>query len=331
MGPTCPRGVTVGTNATATVTIIDDDPAVTVGFGAATYSVGEGDDVEVTVTLSADPMRPLTIPISAASGGSTTAADADYNVPENISFNSGDTSATFSITTTENTTADHGKELDITFGASLPPGVTRASTNRTTTVTIIDDDPAVTVNFPAATLEVIEGETGVVFLTLSLTPQRPFTISVIVTNQGGAGSGDHGAPSTYNIEFDANDPAKRINIQVYQDTLVERGEGIKLAFGSDLPPGVSTGANNEMTITFIDDDPAVTASFGASTYSADEGDSVDVTVDPERRPPAVGDHTHSGRRRERGHLGGLQCSGQRDFRQRGYVQDHLLHRYGRPH
>ena len=122
-GTDLPPGVTVGTNATATVTIIDDDPAVTVGFGAATYSVGEGDDVEVTVTLSADPMRPLTIPISAASGGSTTAADADYNVPENISFNSGDTSATFSITTTENTTADHGKELDITFGASLPPGV----------------------------------------------------------------------------------------------------------------------------------------------------------------------------------------------------------------
>ena len=285
-GTDLPPGVSVSSfDTTATVTIIDNDPAVTVEFDSTTYSVAEGDSVEVTVTLSADPMRPLTIPISAESDGSTTAADSDYDIPESVTFNSGDTSATFTFTTTENTTADHGKELDISFGASLPPGVSEGSDDETT-VTIIDDDPAVTVNFPAATLEVIEGETGAVFLTLSLRPQRPITISVTVTNQGGAGSGDHNAPATYNIEFDANDPAKRINIQVYQDTLVERGEGIKLAIGSDLPPGVSTGTNDEMTVTFIDDDPAVTASFGASTYSADEGDSVDVTVtlsaDPQR-------------------------------------------------
>ena len=284
-GAFLPPGVSAGTDTTATVTIIDNDPAVTVKFDSTTYSVAEGDDVEVTVTLSADPMRPLTIPISAESDGSTTAADSDYDIPDSVTFNSGDTSATFTFTTTENTTADHGKELDLSFGSDLPPGVTASGTT-TATVTIIDDDPAVTVNFPAATLEVIEGESAAVFLTLTLRPQRPFTISVIVTNQGGAGSGDHNAPATYSIEFDANDPAKRINISITQDTLVERGEGIKLAIGSDLPPGVSTGANDEMTITFIDDDPAVTASFGAATYSADEGDSVDVTVtlsaDPQR-------------------------------------------------
>ena len=262
-GTDLPPGVSVSSfDTTATVTIIDDDPAVTVKFDSTTYSVAEGDDVEVTVTLSADPMRPLTIPVTATGQGGATSTD-DYTDPTSVTFISGETSKTLSFSVTEDTIADHGESVRLGFGSDLPPGVTLASTNRTTTVTIIDDDPAVTVNFPAATLEVIEGETGAVFLTLSLTPQRPFTIPVTVTNQGGAGSGDHNAPATYYMEFDANDPARRINIEVYQDTLVERGEGIKLAFGSDLPPGVSTGANDEMTITFIDDDPAVTASYSA--------------------------------------------------------------------
>ena len=203
-----------------------------------------------------------------------------------MTFISGETSKTLSFSVTEDTIADHGERVRLAFGSGLPPGVTLASTNRTATVTIIDDDPEVTVNFPAATLEVVEGETAAVFLTLSVAPQRPLTIPVTVTNLGGAGSGDHDAPATDNLEFDATARAKRLNIRISQDTLVERGEGIKLAFGSDLPPGVSTGANDEMTITFIDDDPAVTASFGAATYSVDEGDSVDVTVtlsaDPQR-------------------------------------------------
>ena len=285
-GTDLPPGVSVSSfGPTATVTIIDDDPAVTASFGAATYSVTEGDSVDVTVTLSADPMRPVTIPVTATGQGGATSTD-DYTDPTGVTFNSGDTTQTISFSITEDTLADHGESVRLAFGSDLPPGVTLASTNRTTTVTIIDDDPAVTVSFAEATLDVIEGETAKVFLTLTLTPQRPFTIQVTVTNQGGAGSEDHHAPATYNIEFDANDPAKRINIQVSQDTLVERGEGVKLAIVSDLPPGVSLGAVGEQTVNFIDDDPAVTVSFGAATYSADEGDSVDVTVtlsaDPQR-------------------------------------------------
>ena len=64
--PTSPVAVTPGTPNESTVTITDDDvPAVTVAFGAASYTVAESDDsttsdvtenqVAVTVTLSADP------------------------------------------------------------------------------------------------------------------------------------------------------------------------------------------------------------------------------------------------------------------------------------
>ena len=56
--------MSTGGTATSTVTITDnDDPAVTVSFGSATYTVAEGGTQTVTVTLSADPERTVTIPI----------------------------------------------------------------------------------------------------------------------------------------------------------------------------------------------------------------------------------------------------------------------------
>ena len=90
------------------VTVTDDAPTtVTVSFGAAAYTVAESDDtgtpdatentVEVTLTLSADPERTVVIPIEAANqGGATT---ADYSgVPQNVTFDSGDISKSFTFT-----------------------------------------------------------------------------------------------------------------------------------------------------------------------------------------------------------------------------------------
>ena len=73
-GTSLPSGVTAGTPATTTVSITDnDDPQVTVMFGADAYTVAEGDTVTVTVTLSADPERTVD-PLTATNQGSATSA-----------------------------------------------------------------------------------------------------------------------------------------------------------------------------------------------------------------------------------------------------------------
>ena len=73
---TPPSGVTAGTTSTTTVNITDDDvPAVTVMFGASAYTAAEGGQVEVTVTLSADPERTVVVPIEATLEGGATSAD----------------------------------------------------------------------------------------------------------------------------------------------------------------------------------------------------------------------------------------------------------------
>ena len=113
------------TPATSTVTITDDDvPSVTVSFGSAAYTVAESDDsdttdvtentVEVTVTLSADPERTVVIPIEKINqGGATT---ADYSgVPQNVTFDSGDTQKSFVFTAETDTDDDHGESVRLSF------------------------------------------------------------------------------------------------------------------------------------------------------------------------------------------------------------------------
>ena len=173
------------------VTVTDDAPAtVTVSFGSAAYTVAESDDsdttdvtentVEVTVTLSADPERTVVIPIEKTNQGATT---ADYTgVPQNVTFDSGDTSESFTFTAAHDTVDDDGESVLLSFGATLPDGVT-AGTPATSAVTITDDDvPSVTVSFGSAAYTVAESDdsdttnvtenTVEVTVTLSADPER---------------------------------------------------------------------------------------------------------------------------------------------------------------
>ena len=103
------------------VTVTDDDPAVTVQFGQASYSVDEGSSVAVTVTLSANPERTVVIPITATNQGGVT--NADYSgVPATVIFNSGDTSETITFSATQDTFDDDNESVALGFGTMPEAG-----------------------------------------------------------------------------------------------------------------------------------------------------------------------------------------------------------------
>ena len=107
-------------------------------------------------------------------------------------------------------------------------------------------------------------------------------------------------------EFDANDDGSEVFfLFTVDDTIADHGESIQVSFGTDLPPGVSVSSfGPTATVTIIDDDPAVTASFGAATYSVTEGDDGGRDGDAERRPHAPGDHSRNRHRPGRRHVHG---------------------------
>ena len=269
------------------VNVTDDAPAtVAVSFGAASYSVAEGSTVTVKVTLSDDPEMDLTIPISKTDQGGASAADYS-GVPPSVAFDSGETSKTFVFTAAHDTVDDDGESVKLSFGASLPAGVSAGTTDEAT-VSITDDDvPSVAVSFGSASYSVAEGSSRTVTLTLSADPERTVVIPIEKTDQGGATTADYsGVPPS--VAFDSGETSKSFTLTAAHDTVDDDGESVKLSFGASLPAGVSAGSLDETTVSITDDDaPATVAvSFGAASYSVPEGSSRTVTVtldeDPER-------------------------------------------------
>ena len=276
-------GATAGS---VSVTITDDDePFVSVSFEQSSYSVDEGDTVDVTVTLSADPERTVTIPLTTTDQDGVSSADYS-GVPANVTFVPGDTEETITFTATQDQDNDDGESVKLSFGNTLPTGVSAGTTDEAV-VTITDDDvPTVRVSFERSSYRVDEGSLVTVKVTLNADPERTVTIPITTTDQDGASSADYsGVPAS--VTFNADDTEVDINFTATQDQDNDDGESVKLAFGNTLPTGVSAGTTDEAMVNITDDDvPSVAVSFEQSSYSVDEGDSVDVTVtlsaDPER-------------------------------------------------
>ena len=268
------------------VTITDDAPAtVTVSFGADRYTIAEGGTVEVTVTLDVDPERTVTIPLTATNENGAT--NADYSgVPQNVTFDSGETSKSFTFSATDDTADDDDERVKLAFG-TLPTGIT-TGTIKETVVSITDDDAPgdVKVSFGSSTYTVVEGASVTVTLNLDVDPERTVVIPVTATNENGATNADYsGVPNS--VTFESGDTSKTFTFSATDDTADDDDERVKLAFGT-LPTGITTGTIKETTVSITDDDAPgdVKVSFGSSTYTVAEGAGVTVTlnldVDPER-------------------------------------------------
>ena len=275
------------------VAVTDDAPAgVSVSFGQAAYRVIEGAGVSVTVSLNEDPERTVVIPLVVTNQGG--ASDSDHSgVPERVTFNSGDTSTSFTLTAADDNLNETGESVRIAFGAlpSTPIPVTAGSPDETT-VTINDRsgqdvNTPPTVHFASAAYSVDEGSTVAVTVELSKAPGSDAVIPLTTTEQGEATFEDYsGVP--VELTFEAADTQRTFTFAANQDTEDDDGESVLLGF-SALPGGITatTGEASQATVAIMDDDdPQVTVSFGADAYTVPEGGTQSVTVtlspDPER-------------------------------------------------
>ena len=133
-----PTGVTEGTTKETTVSITDDDvPSVTVEYGSATYSVEERrrhdttedkeNEVTVTVKLSADPERTVTIPIDQDRPGRGLERRL-LGGPGQRHLQLRGHLQDLHLHGDGDTVDDDGESVKLTFGSTLPAGVTEGTT-----------------------------------------------------------------------------------------------------------------------------------------------------------------------------------------------------------
>ena len=242
---------------TVTVIVIDNDvPSVTVSFGQASYSVGEGSTTTVKVVLDKDPERAVTIPIVTTTQGGATSTDYS-GVPESVHFNPGETEITITFVAAQDSVDDDGESVKLSFGV-LPEAVTKGTANEAT-VSIEDDDvPSVTVSFGQAAYSVAEGATTTVRVYLNSDPERTITIPIISAHLSGATSADYaGVPNE--VVFDSGETEKFFTFTAVQDSLDDDDEAVRLTLGPTLPTDVTTIGQGQATVFLVDDDTASVA------------------------------------------------------------------------
>ncbi|MYD94593.1 MAG: hypothetical protein F4Y02_13080, partial [Chloroflexi bacterium] len=230
---------------------------VTVSFAQAEYTVAEGEDQQITVNLSRDPQRTVVIPITVGSylgsrDGLSDAGSDDYSVPDSVTFNSGQTSQTITFTATDDTENDNDEGVGLEFGSPLPAGVT-AGTQSFTDIYIEDNDlpENLTVQFFDNRIQVMEGESAILRITLSVRPERELVIPLTVTHLSGASATDYRVPLS--VTFGPDDRDVFVELEAIADG-DDDGEFVRLGFGSPLPAGVNLGDTffHTTTIEIVD-------------------------------------------------------------------------------
>ena len=293
-GTSLPAGVSASGTVETVVTITDDDdPQVTVMFGADAYTVPEGGTQAVTVRLSADPERTVVIPLTATDQGTT--SSTDYSVPLSVTFNTGELSKTITFTATAGRGRRRWRERaarlrDVAAGGGVceRDGRDHGDHHRR--------------RRPAGDGDVrggrLHGAGG--------------------RDAGGDGEAERGPGAHGGHPPDGDEPGQRVSRGLHRaverdvqhgrtvedghftataDADNDDGESVLLGFDTSLPAGVSASGTVETTVTITDDDEEQRRSPGGNVGSGTVVTIVrvpDGTVMPYHSPLWVGETVEDG-------------------------------------
>ncbi len=166
----------LGSTSQTAITIVDNDTAL-ISFETAATSLWENaGNYTVRVTLSRVAAESVTVPLVLASGAGYATKGSDYNFSVvSVTIPAGQTSATATLQILPDNFNEADELVRISFG-SLPSGTpVRIGTNASTSITIRDDDPILSIRPLKATV----AETGVAEFELSLSA---ITHNAVVAN-----------------------------------------------------------------------------------------------------------------------------------------------------
>jgi hypothetical protein len=269
----------VGANP-ATLVIVDEDGGV-IEFTSATYTVNENAGVAtIGVKRTGGATRQVTVQFRTRDGVGTAVAGADYtSTSGTLTFAAGQLTRTFTIPIVSDR-IDEGNET-VALELLSPGGGAILGTQRTATLTIVDDDTAGVIQFSAPVFTVGESA-GVATIT--------------VTRTGGSATGTGGTDvlvdfgafgltatpgadfliTTGTLTFAAGETVKSFPVRLLDDTLPEGNETVDLRLSSPRG-GAILGPRSTAILKIIDNEPTV--QFSAPRYSVAEGFNAAITVE----------------------------------------------------
>jgi len=267
-------GASLGTQATATLKILDNDAGGALKFSAAAYSRSEGLPT-ATITVSRSGGLASSVTVNYASSDGTAQAGVDYTPTSGtLSFASGQTSRTFTVPILADDLDEDNESLTLTL--SGPTGSATLGSPTAATLSITDDDTDGVFEFSVSGYAASEGGgAATVTVTRSGGKAGPVTVDYQTSNSTAQAGSDYTAASG-TLTFDAGVLSQTFAVALADDGTVEGSETLNLALSN--PSGRATlGARSTALLTIADND-GVTLHFSAPTYSVTEAGSAVVTV-----------------------------------------------------
>jgi YD repeat-containing protein len=248
-------GATLGTQATASVTVTNTDAAQpgVLSLSPATYSILEA-STSVTVTVARTGGSDGSISVQYATSGGTATAGSDYtSASGTLNWANGDTaSKSFSVPILNDTIGEPTETIGLVL--SNPSGSPAPTLGTSTgTISILDNEPGI-LQFTASTFSVGEAA-GSAALTVSRTNGSYGAVTVAYsTANGTATSGSDYTAQSGTLSWATGDAAnKTITVPIINDTIYEGNQTFTASLASPTG-GATVGATNPTTVTIVDDD-----------------------------------------------------------------------------
>ena len=136
---------------------------------------------------------------------------------------------------------------------SNPTGGGRLGTRTNAVLTIEDDEKSL--QFSSATYEISEGVRNLVVTVNRGGPLKGAITVQYATSAGTATAGSDYTTRTGTLSFSSGSKSKTISIPIINDTTDEENETFTITL-SNPTAGVVLGANDEATVTIVDNDPS---------------------------------------------------------------------------
>ena len=276
-----PVGIALGSQPTATLSIVDNDvPSINFEL-AAKSAIESTTSASFKVLLSG--VSSQTITVHFALSGGTATSGADFNLTDgNLTFAPGETFKTITFSVVNDLLDENNETVALALSA---PTNAILGTSASATYTILDNDiaPAAKLDFRTSagriTTAVGVAEsigTLAVPIVLSVASGREVTVNLAALLTGTAKSGPDFSLPGGSVTFAPGETHKTVLLTINEDTLDELNETILLSLAAPINATVGTGST--ATVTILDNDLAPTVAFLTSTSSGLENSANPGTV-----------------------------------------------------
>jgi hypothetical protein len=260
-----------GSTTTADLVITDDDP--TPGISIGNQSVTEGGTATFTATLSNPSSEDVTVEYVSSSGTATDGTDFTTITTTTLTIPAGQTSATFDLVTTEDTTDEANETGTITLQNASNATITGDTTTADFVITDDDDTPSITIADQSV------DEAGTATFTATLSGPSSSDVTVVYTSSSGtATDGTDYTGATNTLTIPAGGTSGTFTVVTTADTDNEVDETASVTLSSATNAGIS----DDTAVLTITDDDEVGISIGHAT--ATEGGTGTFTVTLDKAP-----------------------------------------------